>query len=71
MKFFFNPLGDVVVLRARLDDGERIGDARAEIADGQKFYNISYDELRKVGSGVVEVDEDGVATFVSAGEKIR
>ena len=64
MNWFFELVGDVVHLNARLEDGDMLGDAHTEINEGEDFYGVSYDALRDAGSGVVEVDDDGIGQIV-------
>ena len=59
MNWFFELVGDVVRLDARLEDGDALGDAYTEIHEGEEFYGISYDEMKQAQSGVIEVDSDG------------
>ena len=59
MNFYFELVDDVVELQARLEDGDVVGDTRTELRAGEDFYGVSFDELRKAGSGVVEVGENG------------
>lgn len=68
MNWFFELVDGVVYLDARLEDGDTIGDARAEVGEGEEFYGVSYDELRKAGDGVVEVGEDGKGKIVEEEE---
>lgn len=68
MRWYFELVDDVIELQARLEDGERLGDARTEVVQGEEFYGIPWDELRKVGSGIVEVDKDGNAGVVKEEE---
>lgn len=67
MNFYFELVDDVVCLRARLEDGELLGDAYTEVERGGEFYGISYDALRKAVNGVVEVDERGNAKIIKDG----
>ena len=65
MRWYFELVDDVIELQARLEDGDVVGDTRTEVKEGEEFYGIPWDELRKIGSGVVEVDEDGNAGVVT------
>ena len=58
MNWFFETVDDVVHLRARLEDGNMLGDAHTEIHDGGEFYGVSYDALREAESGIVEIVDD-------------
>jgi hypothetical protein len=58
MNFYFELVGDVVELRARLEDGELLGDTHTEVEEGEEFYGIGYDELREAGSGIVVVEDE-------------
>jgi hypothetical protein len=58
MKWFFETVGDVVHLDARLEDGDMLGDAHTEVRQGEDFFGVSYDALRKAGGGVVEIVDD-------------
>jgi hypothetical protein len=58
MNFYFNVIDGTVYLDARLEDDDMIGDTHTELARGEKFYGVSYDDLIKAGSGVVVVDKD-------------
>ena len=40
MNWFFETVDDVVHLRARLEDGNMLGDAHTEIHDGGEFYGV-------------------------------
>ena len=64
MNWFFELVGDTVQLQARLEDGEMLGDAYTEIHEGDDFHGVSFDALRDAGSGVVEVDDDGIGQIV-------
>lgn len=64
MNWFFQTIDDVVHLDARLEDGEMLGDAHAEISKGQEFYGIDHDALRDAGNGVVEIT-DGIGRIVA------
>jgi hypothetical protein len=68
MNFYFELVDDAVQLRARLEDGDMLGDAYSEVEEGESFYGLSYDELRAAESGVVEVGEDGKGKIVDAEE---
>jgi hypothetical protein len=63
MNWFFEVVGDVVQLHARLEDGETLGDAYTEVRAGEDFYGISYDTMKQAESGVIAVDEAGKATL--------
>jgi hypothetical protein len=65
MNWCFELVDDVVRLDARLEDEDgRIGDARAEVGEGEEFFGVSYDELRAAGDGIVKVGEDGNGKIV-------
>lgn len=68
MNFYFELVGNVVQLQARLEDGDLLGDAYTEVRQGEDFYGISYDELRKAGSGVVELSEKGDGRIIKEEE---
>jgi hypothetical protein len=68
MNWYFELIGDVVQLNARLEDGDMLGDARAEVRKGEKFYGISYEAMRKAGDGIVEVDEDSARLLATRSE---
>lgn len=58
MNWFFELVGDVVHLNARLEDGDMLGDAHTEIHKGEEFYGVSYEALKQAENGVVEVVDD-------------
>lgn len=64
MNWFFEMVGDVVHLDARLEDGEMLGDAHTELHEGQEFFGVSYDALRDAKNGCVEIT-DGVGRIVA------
>jgi hypothetical protein len=50
---------DEIEVRARAESPGVIGDALEVIKPGESYRNLSYDELRAYGSGVLEIDDDG------------
>lgn len=56
MNFYFTTIDGTVHLDARVEDDDVIGDAHFEVAKGEEFYGIGYDELVAAGNGVVEVE---------------
>jgi hypothetical protein len=66
-KWFFTtaPDGDVIELRARFEGpGGLIGDAFDEIRPGMLVHGVSFEELKRAGSGVVRVTGPGKARIV-------
>jgi HK97 family phage prohead protease len=58
MNWYFQLVGSIVHLDARLEDGDMLGDAHTEISRGENFYGVDYDALREAKNGVVEVSDD-------------
>jgi hypothetical protein len=64
MKWFFYVSDDGrIVLRARVEAGEVIGDARAQVGEGETFYGITYEAMKEAGSGTITVNERGLGTM--------
>ena len=59
MRWFFSPDGDEVLLRARLEDESRIGDAVLAIKAGEAFHDLTFAQLRRLGAGIIDEDFSG------------
>jgi hypothetical protein len=58
--FFSTTKDGTVYLQARLEgDGGMIGDAVRTVREGERFCGLTHAELKKVGAGIVEVDDNG------------
>jgi hypothetical protein len=56
-RWFFHTDGDRIVMQARFEgDGGVIGDARDELRQGGKIKNLTYEDLKRAGSGAVVID---------------
>jgi hypothetical protein len=62
--FFFTAMGRgrgayvQLLARAESEDGT-IGDCWQVLRKGQAFYGVSYEQMRKRGGGVIQLDSEG------------
>jgi len=63
--YFYVDDNDIIQLKARFEDGDRIGDARSQVEPGGTFYDVSYETLRQADNGYVSVDEEGRTKVVA------
>jgi hypothetical protein len=55
-RWFFTVDGDRIVLQARFEGDGAVGDAISEVRPGGKIKNLTYEDLKRAGSGTVVID---------------
>lgn len=58
MKFYITINKKSILLMARAEDKNNISDFFHEVKPGEKFFNLSYEDLKKHGSGTIEIDTE-------------
>ena len=62
MKFFFSTDDNGAIrLRARLESDEMVGHFNNTLPAGTAFYGLPYALLKRLGHGMIEVDDQGHA----------
>lgn len=65
MRVFATRQGPVVIMMARPEsvEGDIIGDAQWTMRSGSSFFGLAFDQIAARAPCIVEVSEDGVASF--------
>jgi hypothetical protein len=59
MKCYLGVKGNEILILTRLKDmdGRRMEDFHYTVKPGERFYGLSYDQLRAYGNGEMEIDQ--------------
>lgn len=60
MKYFVQCTERELIVRFMIEAGGCCGESVIHVCPGEKFFYLTYDELRQAGSGVFELDESRI-----------
>jgi hypothetical protein len=72
MRFYLTAMGRgrgshvLLLARAESEDGGTIGDCSVVRRKGESFAGVSYERMRKLGGGIIQLDSEGRGFIVEA-----
>lgn len=63
MKMSFEKDGDAVEIFGGDAVGDDLVDMRQTLKEGETFFDLTFEELHKAGSGTIDISNDGKATI--------
>lgn len=65
MEYFVSFIGENISIRFVVRDGDVVGEGKETIKPGERFYYLSYEQLRFAGEGAFSLDEEKLESFLA------